>query len=73
MYDGGQGWHKDTEWKGADLEWDSGVGEGDSWAIVGECMLWGDRGGRMGKWERGKKVIDGLKKAEIGLNCKISH
>ena len=26
-----------------------------------------------GEWERGKGVKDGLKKAGIGLNCKISH
>ena len=28
MFDGSQGWHKDTEWGGADLEWDSGDGWG---------------------------------------------
>ena len=52
MYDGSQGWDKDSEWKGEPI-WNEivGGGTGDGWAIVGGGWRGESEGG---KWERGR-------------------
>ena len=55
MYDGSQGWDKDSEWKGEPI-WNEivGGGTGDGWAIVGGGWRGESEGG---KWERGEGEV----------------